>query len=364
MEQPIHYVISEQDFDLSLIPKAGRKVGTDAFRKYVSRYFRQQYEHLRGETFVEFKDGNIAVTWTPESADRDPMGAIIDLLNAGGYGQAVPMLKGLLQANPRDHDALYNLGMVYSDQGRLDDAMDLLHRAVEVNPEHANSWVALGVAALRVNDPSAARPALENAVNLDSTNPFALRTLATLHTMVEEDQQAISLLRSTIAVAPDDMIALVTLAQALLRQSTEDNAAEADTLLTHVLELAPRGEIAEKAKEARRKIAGQTFRGKVGGGLRHDAVMYCLDALRRFRGMNQAQLAPMLMEMATLGQNGLPVNDPEQTFTLRSLPGNYSALQIICMMHVGIKEIDPTTGSGFDIDREYEAALAMHPDKQ
>jgi tetratricopeptide (TPR) repeat protein len=182
------------------------------------------------------------------------MGAIIDLLNAGRYAQAAPMLQGLLQANPRDHDALYNLGMVYSDQGRLDDAMELLHRAVKVNPEHANSWVALGVAALRLNDPTAARPALEHAVNLDSTNPFALRTLATLHSMVGEDQHAMSLLRSAIAIAPDDAIALLTLAQALLRQSTENNAAEADTVLTHILELVPHGEIAGKAKEARRKI--------------------------------------------------------------------------------------------------------------
>lgn len=45
---------------------------------------------------------------------------------------------------------------------------------------------------------------------------------------------------------------------------------------------------------------------------------------------------------------------------LRSLPGEFSALQIVCMMHVGIKLIDPSQGSGFDIDREYETALAMH----
>ena len=92
--------------------------------------------------------------------------------------------------------------------------------------------------------------------------------------------------------------------------------------------------------------------------------MYCLGALERFEGMNQAQLAPIIMELTTLGQSGLPVNDHEKRFKLRLLPEEFSALQIVCMMHVGMKKIDTEVDSGFDIEREYEAALAMHKNKQ
>ena len=364
MTQTIHYVISEQDFDLSLIPKAGRQVGTDAFRKHVTKYFRKQYESLDGETTVVFEDGNIAVTWIPKHADLDPMDAIIGYLNAGKYDQAAPMLETLIQANPKDYNALYNLGMVYSDQGRLDDARKLLRRSVDSNRDYANAWVALGVAALRANDLDEARPALERALELEPKNPFALRTLGSLHAMANDFPQAVARLRAAIKLTPDDPIALLTLGQAIMQQFPEENAHEAGMLFHKVLELAPRGELAEKAKNALRAIANQTFRSRAVGELRPDAVMYCLDALERFEGMEQTQLAPLIMEMATLGEQGLPVNDPEKKFTLRLLPGEYTGLQIVCMMHVGMKKIDEVMDSGFDIDREYEAASATYKKQQ
>lgn len=360
MPQPIHFVMPEWEFDLLQLPKAGRKVGSDDFRKHVTRYFRKQYEHLDGTTAVEFADGNISVSWTPAETDQDPMGAILGLLNAGRYDQAAPMLEGLLQANPRDRDALYNLGMVYSDQGRLDEARGLLRRAAEVSPDHTNSWVALGVAALRAHDKKEGERALDRAINLEPENPFALRTLGTLHLMAGEFESATARLRDAVRLAPGDPIALLSLGQALIGQDTDESVTEADSVLHRLLQAAPHGEMAERAKDELRKIAGRTFRGNAVGGERPDALMYCLGALERFEGMPQAELAPILMEMATLGESGLPVNDPEQKFMLRSLPGEFSALQIVCMMHVGIKLIDPSQGSGFDIDREYETALAMH----
>jgi len=69
------------------------------------------------------------------------------------------------------------------------------------------------------------------------------------------------------------------------------------------------------------------------------------------------------MEIATLGQKGLPVNDPTQKYQLRSLAGEFTALQLVCLLHVGIKQLDPSQGSSFDIDKEYEAALAVYRDK-
>ncbi len=83
----------------------------------------------------------------------------------------------------------------------------------------------------------------------------------------------------------------------------------------------------------------------------------------QFQGLSQAELAPILMEIATLGQKGLPVNDPTQKYRLRSLAGEFTALQLVCLLHVGIKQLDPSQGSSFDIDKEYEAALAVYRDK-
>ncbi len=360
MSEPIHFNLSEKDFDLTLIPKAGREIGSPAFKKHVTKYFRQQYQNMDGETTVEFKNGNISVTWMPRSNDLEPMDAILDLLNTGRYDQAVPLLETMLKVDPKNHDALYNLGMVYSDQGRLKEAKELLGRATAVSPDHANSFVALGVASLRGRNQKEARPALERAVELEPDNPFALRTLGTLYHMAGSLDDAVVMLRRAIDSSPNDAIALMALAQCLIELDSKEGEIEADDLLHRVLRISPHGDLAEKAKDALRKIASKNFRGNSVGELRPDAVMYCLDAIKRFENMDQNELAPILMEMAALGQSGLPVNDPESSFSLRSLPGQFSALQIVCMMHVGIKKIDPSQGSGFDIEREYESAVAMH----
>ena len=363
MSQPISYIISEQDFDLSLIPKAGRTRGTDAFRKHVTKYFRKQYEGQGGDTTVEFVDGNINVTWMPVEADQEPMDAIIDLLSAGDYATAAPMLQSLLQVNPRDHDALYNLGMVYSDQGRLDEAQDLLRRATEVSPNNANSWVALGVAALRAKDPEVARPALEKAIGINPRNPYAVRTLGTLQMMVGDYATAIKTLRTAQKLAPEDPIILLNLAQALLADDPDGHSAEADSLLTRVLQLAPHGDTAEKAKTARSAIANRRFRANAVEDLRPDAMFYCLGALERFEGMSPGELAPIVLEMAVLGESGLNVNDPEQRYTLKLTPGEFSGLQIVCMMQVGLTILDPNMNTGMDLDKEYAAALALHTRK-
>ncbi|MFZ0791014.1 MAG: tetratricopeptide repeat protein, partial [Chromatiaceae bacterium] len=276
------------------------------------------------------------------------------------YADARPMLEALLPVQPDNLDVLYNLGMVYSDEGRLEEARSLLRRATKMAPEHANAFVALGVAALRARDTDEAEGALTRAVELEPQNPYALRTLGTLRLSKGDASGAVGLLRQAVTQAPGDPIALLTLAQALIKTDLASHGSEADGLLKRVLTLAPHGEIAEKAKDERRRIAEQGFRERGGDGLRMDAVMYCLDALTKFEGMSRLELAPILMELAALGQKGLPVNDPTQTFRLHSLAGEFTALQVLCFMHVGIKQIDPGQGSGFDIDKEYETAVAMH----
>ncbi|CRI66754.1 putative Tetratricopeptide TPR_2 repeat protein [Thiocapsa sp. KS1] len=359
MSKPIHYVISERDFDLTLLPEAVRVVGTPAFRKHVTDYFRAQYANVPGETTVEFADGGIRVTWIPAETDRAPMDGIFDLLRAGDYDRAVPMLEGLLQANPRDFDVLYNLGLVYSDRGRLNEAMALLERATEVGPENANAWGGLGVAALRAKAVERARPALERAIAIAPENPYTLRTLGMLYGMTGDQKRAVASFRAALEQLPDDPVILLSLAQSLLSDSHDTHAEEADRLLTRVLALAPHGEIAELAKKARRGLASRRFRSNAAGALRPDATIYCLEALQRFATMSDAELAPLVMEMATLGEGGLKVNNPEIRYHLKLLPGDFSGLEVVCMLHVGIKRFDPGADSGMDLDDEYAAALSM-----
>jgi len=53
------------------------------------------------------------------------------------------------------------------------------------------------------------------------------------------------------------------------------------------------------------------------------------------------------------------VNDPSGKYMLRSLPGNFSGLHLLCLQYVGFKIIDPTVDIGFDIAAEYEEARRL-----
>jgi hypothetical protein len=63
---------------------------------------------------------------------------------------------------------------------------------------------------------------------------------------------------------------------------------------------------------ARRHSTGriQNLRQASPNGLRQDAVTYCLDALRRFQAMDQAEFMAVISEVAAVGQSGLQINEP------------------------------------------------------
>jgi hypothetical protein len=71
-------------------------------------------------------------------------------------------------------------------------------------------------------------------------------------------------------------------------------------------------------------------------GLRQDAVIYCLQALQLFEGMDQQRFMAVLSEVAAMGQGGLQINEPDTYRSLKTLPGSWSDLALACLIHVGM----------------------------
>ena len=89
-------------------------------------------------------------------------------------------------------------------------------------------------------------------------------------------------------------------------------------------------------------------------------MAYCLGALQRFDGMPRADVQKIAFEIAMLGSGGLDVNNPAEQYTLRSIPGKFSGLYLLCLQYVGFQIIEPSLDLGFDLSAEYEAARGMH----
>ena len=68
-----------------------------------------------------------------------------------------------------------------------------------------------------------------------------------------------------------------------------------------------------------------------------------------------------MSEIALLGRSGLDYASAEKKYALQSLPGEqFSGLQLMCMMHVGLRRVDPSVDPGTGLDDVYAQALSMH----
>lgn len=65
--------------------------------------------------------------------------------------------------------------------------------------------------------------------------------------------------------------------------------------------------------------------------------------------------------MAAVGQKGLAINDPDQMHELRLYPGGskVSALQVACILYVGMQRLLPGQDAGIDLAKEYELAKGL-----
>ena len=66
------------------------------------------------------------------------------------------------------------------------------------------------------------------------------------------------------------------------------------------------------------------------------------------------------VQVAVLGLKGINVNAPSIRYHLRSLPGDFSGLHLLCLQYVAFKQMMPDKDIGFDLSAEYRSAQALH----
>lgn len=359
MQKPLEFTISVADFITYLLPEESSKVGTDKFKTAVVNFYARQFAPLGGNTIVGIDDESINVQWIPDEVAKDPFAYVLDLLSHGELAEAVPLLESFLAADPDDIVALYNLGMAQSDLGKFDDAVRHLSRLVELEPDHVNGLVALGVAYQRSRESDKALEILEDAVALDPDNGFAHRNLGAVLATLHRTDESARHLRAAYQLMPQDQASVYGLAKCLEESADEEKISESDELYVKAIRLDQVPQITELAKQARNRLAQRSFSAATAGGPRMDAVMYCLSALQKFAEMDAEEVRGVAFEIAMLGKNGLDTKDSTPKYKIRSLPGTYTGLQLVSMMFVGFKQIEPTLDLGFDLSKEYETAQQL-----
>ena len=350
----IHIALAE--FDRTQLPAAQQQLSGDAFRRAVQDHLAREFILEQGAAEVIVTADRIIIRWdaSPELKSLTSRG--IELLQAGDYDRGMATLEAAIQRNPNDADALLNLGIALSDRRRTDEALRHLERLLALEPELSRGWVAAGVAHARGGRSPEAIDAFRRAIGIDPGDAYARKNLGAM--LIEEGNdidEAMAHLLLAAQSMPGDQQVWFNLGRAWERRGDPGKAEDAHRM---VLQINSTNQLAGMAEARLTHLAEAAFRGT--GGLRPDALEYCRSSLRLFDGMPRPEVQKITFEIATLGTRGLDVSSPEKKYTLRSLPGTFSGLHLLCIEYAGFKIIDPSVDIRFDLSKEYEIAQGLH----
>lgn len=355
-EQPFEFEFEISTFDLSLLPIDADllRQNPEMLAEAVEDFYAEMFARMGGDAALSRSEGVIRVRWVSEEGVAGLLNAGMRLLQQGDLATGISLLQSVLAVDPDNEKALYNLGMALSDRGDLEDAVNLLTRLISLDPMFCRAWVALGIAYSRCGKTQEALAALEKSVELDENDPYALRNLGGLLAN-ESPETALPYLKKAAELMPNEQAALYGYGSVLLKTG---DVTGADKVLKKAVEINPLTTIAEEARSLRTQIAHSQMRSNAEGGVRMDVVMYCLAAIQKFKA-DPKSVAPVTMEISLLGRSGLDINNPTQKYTLSSMPGKFSGMQLVSYMFVGFRQLAPDMDPGIDLTKEYQQALSM-----
>jgi tetratricopeptide (TPR) repeat protein len=361
---PLSFDFRLAEFDLSLLPVDAERVkGSEAMmRSTVQEHLREVFDRLPGEWRITHHADHLSVMWHPEtSRDMDSlMDLVIGLIHQRAFNLAETILRSLFSRYPDDRGVLFNMGFMLCEQGRLQEAREVLKRITRTAPDFANGWNALGVALSREGKRKDAARAFQKSLSLDPENGHTLRNLGAL--MVRKDpQEALRYLKRAAKLLPADQPAQYTYGKCLMDTGS---LADADLVLKKAIALKEYSEIADLCRDVRIEILHRSLKVSVPRGLRMDVVVFCLAALETYKEVGSERTQAVAFEIASLASSGLNIRDRTSRFRLLSLPGQFSSLQLVVTMYVGLKKVAPQTDPGIDFSKEYAFALAMRPGKK
>jgi tetratricopeptide (TPR) repeat protein len=279
----------------------------------------------------------------------------LKLIRSGMLEEARIYLEELLKGDPNNIDILYNLGMLFTDLGDTEKAIELLQRCIKLSPNYANAHVAIGFAYIRAGNQKRAKEFTLKAIDIDPNNPFALKNLGGIFGKEGDNLRSIYYFQRSLNANPHDLQTIYGLA---LAYKESKDFEKADKHFRSLLEMDAPAEIQELARDRLREIAVQSFKAG-GSGPRMDAVFYLTDALKVFKEKPINEIKNISSEIGMLGQYGLDMNDPAPKYTINSLPGEFTGLQLVCYMYAGFKQIQPDLDIGIDLSKEYELARRL-----
>ena len=348
------------DFDRNQLPEDQRELHDDAYLQAIREHLIGQFVGQGGAAEVAVTHDRVIIRWKESDKAESLADQGANHLKQGNTEKGIATLRVALERDPADAAALFNLGMSLVEARQVGEALELLERLVAIAPDYPSAWVALGVAQGSFGEIDVAIQSFREALVRHPQDPSAHKNLGAALSQSGQLDEARDHLKAAVVLLPSDAQAWLNLGMNLEQSGV---IADAETAYHRVMALDPAGSLGELAELGRNRITERQFR-KSGGKFRPDVLAYCGEALTLFDGKPKEEVQRITLEIAMLGARGFSVNDPSVQYTLRSLPGKFSGLHLLCIEYIGFKIIDPSVDIGFDVSGEYAEACRLRGNRK
>jgi tetratricopeptide (TPR) repeat protein len=141
--------------------------------------------------------------------------------------KAVIELKNVVQLDPSNHEAYYELAETYLKLNQIPDAFQSLSRTVSIKPDQLDAQLKMGQIYLLSKQPDEARKKAELVLEKSPDHIEALILLSGVQVQEKDADAALSTLKKAISIDPDNFKAQLALAQLFVLRRDLENAEKA-----------------------------------------------------------------------------------------------------------------------------------------
>jgi len=105
-------------------------------------------------------------------------------------GGAVKQYQKIIETNPNDAEAYYNIGIVYYSEKKYDESKGQFQKAIEIYPDFAEAYYSLGVVYYAEANYDKAIEAFSKAIQIDPRNYEAIYQLGIVYNVKNDKAQA------------------------------------------------------------------------------------------------------------------------------------------------------------------------------
>ncbi len=162
-----------------------------------------------------------------DSEATDKLNEVWSAIGNKNYGESARLLT--LLRNDLQGNAAYwfVMGCVHDELGNYDLAIDALKSTIAIKPDHAKSYIHMGVALAKLDRYTEALVAFKEAIAINPDDARAYTNMGVVLSSMNRDTEAVAAFKSAIAIKPDFAVVYANMGIALsnLNRLTESIAA-------------------------------------------------------------------------------------------------------------------------------------------